>query len=528
MASVFRQAGFEVTIETNGDPYYASRVAGYVNTPTCRCPGHPVIGDLLLFGIGCTSKAPITWTGSGFTQVQAVGGSSTSDTLALGQRTCDGTEGGTVLQAVTSLGPHDWLSIAILIHSTDGKTITLANSNAIYTDLGSTSSGAVTAPTGTTTVTTNDLVLLVTSLASLGVAGTISSMTLPSGFEELRRVCDGVIEFISCQAKIIPVAGTVATYSGAFVATAADTLRSFCIALVIQNQTPHLTIGNPAPDYNVGDVASGTYSATGTGPWTFSVTSGTLPFAVSASGVRSGTIGATTGPFTGNVHAVDSLGVAGDLVEVVNVSAGGSAAAWNPTDKTAQATLANSNTDFSSTSTSTSAFGAVRATNVITGKRRIQATLTGATGSTFSISLGLSDSAVPMNAAFDPGGVANSCGFVLGAGGNSARVYENLSSRLWPSDATLAALTATTYTVDILVDQPTRKYWIAVAGTGAYIGGGNPVTGTTPTGTLGGTGSILLCAADDQGATISGKKVHMTGDPSGYTGIPVSGFTDGF
>jgi len=84
--------------------------------------------------------------------------------------------------------------------------------------------------------------------------------------------------------------------------------------------------------------------------------------------------------------------------------------------------------------------------------------------------------------------------------------------------------------VAVEVDSTTRNVWMCdPANTSTCIKGGNPVTGTTPTKTLTGSGSIYACG-DPENQFLSGiqSQVVLVSDPAQMVGTPPTGFTAGF
>lgn len=444
----------------------------YTATVTLAVPSGGVAGDIYLIRVAVTDRGPLTLTGSGFTQLQ-----DTKITPIAGERTdgqyvcyriCDGSEGSTFTVTVSG-GAHDFLADCILIHS-DAGALTIKSVVSACARLGSLSAGATAAmASASSTAAVGQLEFWLGSLASTGAAypgsfpSDIITAAVPSGLTERSRVIDDVDEIL-LSGSHVATSATPVTYGGTATVPFGDDYFGFGCTIIFDVLPPGL-IGQ-----------------------SLTASAGTLT------------------PHT---------------------SGGSVFATWNPSDKNAQAALSSGNIVMTSTSTTPSKTAAARSTLPITVKTRLQATLTTAAGAGLSLSFGLSDAAVAMNDSFDTGGITNTAGIYTNTGGAAARVYENASNRLWAADAVLSAMTTTTITVDFLIDPATRKCWIRPAGGSTYIGAGDPVAGTTPTFTLGGTGAIYACCADDQGAVVSGKNALFNGDPSGYSGSSVSGYTDG-
>lgn len=79
--------------------------------------------------------------------------------------------------------------------------------------------------------------------------------------------------------------------------------------------------------------------------------------------------------------------------------------------------------------------------------------------------------------------------------------------------------------VQIAVRAVSRRYWIRVNG-GSWVGGGNPATDTTPTGTLPGTGAIYIAGSIDPSGVPDGL-ITLPAVSSEVTGPTPAGFVVG-
>lgn len=110
--------------------------------------------------------------------------------------------------------------------------------------------------------------------------------------------------------------------------------------------------------------------------------------------------------------------------------------------------------------------------------------------------------------------------------GNSAGIWRE--GRVYQSGASIhiaGAAYPDNSEVQIALIVATRRYWMRVNG-GTWVGGGDPVTNTTPTGTLPGTGAIHICASLDARGTPNGT-VTLPATPALVTGAVPAGFTAG-
>lgn len=110
-------------------------------------------------------------------------------------------------------------------------------------------------------------------------------------------------------------------------------------------------------------------------------------------------------------------------------------------------------------------------------------------------------------------------------GGQSAGVW--YEGRVYQTGAVLhyiGALSAAS-DVQIAVRSASRRYWMRVNG-GAWIGGGDPVADTLPTGTLPGTAAIYIAGSVDSRGGTDGT-IRLPTTSAGITGTVPAGFSSG-
>lgn len=197
--------GYTITSTSNAQRY-PDDVGTYTDHPTVETPGTPVAGDKMYIAIGCTGRGPIDWTGSGFTEINAEGGGG-SDGFYIGERTCDGSESGTITIETTT-GASDWLAVCVLVHADSGNALTTVShdSNINYGGTGTTV--PVNAPDDTATTGANQLVLSLFSTSSTAEPGDLVNLELPSGFTLNALIKDTVREFVAAAAKQVTSATT--------------------------------------------------------------------------------------------------------------------------------------------------------------------------------------------------------------------------------------------------------------------------------------------------------------------------------
>lgn len=151
-------------------------------------------------------------------------------------------------------------------------------------------------------------------------------------------------------------------------------------------------------------------------------------------------------------------------------------------------------------------------------------------------SVGAVDGLAYFSASCTKGG-GNNWGFGLMdagvAAGNSAWVGSGNSAGIWyegrvyQGGATLhtGSLYPATAEVQIAIRAASRRYWMRV-NAGAWIGGGDPVADTAPTGTLPGTGAIYIAGSIDSRGVANGT-IRLPATSADITGAVPAGFLPG-
>ena len=233
--AVSEAAGPQITVTTNAmrypedDPYSA--------TPTAPVPGTPQAGDEMLFIVAVTARGPVNWTGSGFEQIAEIGASG-GDYMYVGRRVATGDEDGDI-QVTLQDGAGDWFAMAVLVHGT-GEYQSIAPN---FVSVGNVTAGNPVPIAGATDVDApaGCTALWLGSISTFGAAsGTVSAVTLPSGFSEEGRIVDNVCETLLCASRVFD-AGETGTYSGSATFTGADFFKTF--AALVQFGTPTPTSG---------------------------------------------------------------------------------------------------------------------------------------------------------------------------------------------------------------------------------------------------------------------------------------------
>lgn len=185
---------------------------------------------------------------------------------------------------------------------------------------------------------------------------------------------------------------------------------------------------------------------------------------------------------------------------------------WNPLDASPTIILSNGNSRATGVATT---YQSVRSQSAVSGKQYFEllhnVVTTGGNSSAGGLSDGTQSLASPNYC-----GVSNlSVGFWVPPGG----VYQNGAT----IGAGLGAQPVGVSRSEWAVDSATRKVWVRLHG-GAWLGGGDPALGTSPTATLSGTGGIFAMATPFVGG---GWYVDLVSNPANMTGSAPSGFTAG-
>jgi len=208
----------------------------FTDHPTIDIPGTPVAGDKLIFVIGCTGKGPIDYLDTGLTEIAAIGGGG-SDGMYVAEKTCDGSESGT-LTVLTTVGASDWLAICVLVHAHDALDIVShAQSGPGY---GNASPVTIAGPADVATTGDNQLVLWLGSLSSTAETGALTGLSLPEGFVQAVLVQDEVREFIAAFGKAF-ASPTTATYDATATLTGSGDLNTYACCIVIDASSSEVT-----------------------------------------------------------------------------------------------------------------------------------------------------------------------------------------------------------------------------------------------------------------------------------------------
>lgn len=176
---------------------------------------------------------------------------------------------------------------------------------------------------------------------------------------------------------------------------------------------------------------------------------------------------------------------------------------FDPSHKTTQATLSNANLTVSRIATPVG-YGNTRTVHPITGKRYFSCLVSGTSGT------GAGFTSTDMDSdAYWIGDAGSGALWRIGTG-----VYLN-SVLIFSVNPTAAQ--------EFAVDDATRSVWIRSSGS-AWIGGGDPALGTSPTFVIPGSGDIFFAVSLEEG-NIAGVTLHS--DPADVTGVAPSGFTPG-
>lgn len=184
-------------------------------------------------------------------------------------------------------------------------------------------------------------------------------------------------------------------------------------------------------------------------------------------------------------------------------------ATWNPLDKAVGITLSNGD----SRADGSGGYHSVRSTASVSGKRYFEMLINVTTIGGNASAHGVSDGTQSLNSPAYAGSTSLSAGVWVPPGG----VYTNGST-----SSGIGARPIGVTRTEWAVDSATRKVWVRVHG-GAWAGGGDPVTGTSPTATLTGSGGIFAMATP---FTV-GAWSDLVSDPANMTGSAPSGFTAG-
>ena len=201
-----------------------------------------------------------------------------------------------------------------------------------------------------------------------------------------------------------------------------------------------------------------------------------------------------------------------DVPSSITVSAAMVYATWNPLDKAAGITLFNGNTRADSTGGSN--YVSVRSTAAVSGKRYFELLHNVVSTGGNSSAGGVSDSSQSVASPNYCGSSTLSAGLWVPPGNvytNGAVIGSGLGAQ--PVGVTRS---------EWAVDSATRNVWVRIHG-GAWLLGGDPALGTTPTATLTGSGGIYAMATPYTNLWW----VDLVSDPANMLGVAPSGFTAG-
>lgn len=186
-------------------------------------------------------------------------------------------------------------------------------------------------------------------------------------------------------------------------------------------------------------------------------------------------------------------------------------ATWNPLDASPNIILFNGNTR---ADRSSSGYDSVRSTAAVSGKRYFELLHRVVSAGGNSSAGGVSDSSQSVASPNYCGSSTLSAGLWVPPGNvytNGAVIGSGLGAQ--PVGVTRS---------EWAVDSATRKVWVRIHG-GAWLLGGDPALGTTPTATLTGSGGIYAMATP----YTSSWWVDLVSDPANMLGVAPSGFTAG-
>ena len=187
-------------------------------------------------------------------------------------------------------------------------------------------------------------------------------------------------------------------------------------------------------------------------------------------------------------------------------------ATWNPSDMGGNMQLSNGNSRVSAIASSSSD-ALVRSTIPIVGDVYFEIVINQASavggeviaGGVADASASLSSyvgSATTSTGVWQPNGNVYGGGAVVGNAGTNA---------------------SATRRYYVAVKASTREVWVCLDG-GAWVGGGDPAAGTSPTYTLGGSGDVYAAAT---ASYLVGAYVDLVSDPANFVGSAPAGFTPG-
>lgn len=338
------------------------------------------------------------------------------------------------------------------------------------------------------------------------VKWTLVDSTLPAEWDSALNPDGNAVTLTTSDAE---TAGTFSVTVRAVDSARIPVVRSFDVRVMALP----LTIFGAFPAWEVGVPATGALTISGgVPPYSgLAITSGALPDGVYLSIVGNQIVpsGSPTvaGPWAATVQVSDAVSTPAFIAldGDVHVSV---YAQWDPTYLTAGGAIVNSGRDL--VSTTSGAYRSTRSTIPLSGN--VYFSLYGELGASYNYGLGVVDSGEDLVPSSMWVGFGNSAGWW-----HEGRIYMGGADIRTPgavSDMQIAARIST------------RRFWVRSAG-GAWVGGGDPVTNTSPTFTLPGTGEIFAAATLDVTFGFSGALARICAHPDDVTGITPAGFVRG-
>ena len=194
------------------------------------------------------------------------------------------------------------------------------------------------------------------------------------------------------------------------------------------------------------------------------------------------------------------------------------ATTFDPAAKSSPAVLANGNTRVSNNASGT--YANSRTVHPISGKRYFGFFLNYSGSAGRNTAVGVADATWAYGtASSDWIGTGNSgSAWGPGDGGTPAAIYRNGSI--------IASAGIIVSNLEFAVDAATRSVWMRSNG-GAWIGGGDPAAGTSPTFTVPGSGALYAVATSFNTTGVVGRYIDLRAHPSNITGTAPSGFLIG-
>lgn len=344
--------------------------------------------------------------------------------------------------------------------------------------------------------------------ASGPVKWTLVDSTLPAEWDSALNPDGNAVTLTTADAE---TAGTFSVTVRAVDNARIPVARSFDVRVIALP----LTISGTFPEWEVGQPVSGSLTIIGGVPpyGGLAITAGALPDGVSLSIVGNQIVpsGAPTvaGPWSAAVQVSDSVSAAalitlnGDVVEHTSVYA-----QWDPTYLTTGGAIVNSGRDL--VSTTSVGYRSTRSTIPLSGN--VYFSLYANRGTANNWGLGVVDSGTDLVPSSSWVGFGGSAGWW-----EEGRIYMGGSPIHTPGSTPI---------VEVAARVATRRFWMRNSG-GAWIGGGDPVSDTSPTFVLPGAGAIYAAASLHVTGGFGGALARICAHPDDVTGTTPSGFVRG-